>query len=331
MNPEQFIESIKSPESLNSVSMIGLSEVLREYPFCQTAQMLFLKSLQNEENIRFNRQLKITAAYAPDRRALFGLLHQGSKKTEEEPPAVEPAGMESPYEPEEVAPVFVQETIVAAQEIRNAPEDEYPRTELVKQVENSIPLNELDLLLFDFPLAHADDQPDPETQRKAPAYNPELIAEPVESQDETGGRELISEFLLSDPLSQTRIKEPVVFTGNKQSPASPFDEPLSVDASEPVKPGRKKPGADLIDNFISNAGSRVIRPDAETVSTDDRSLDSLKEDEEILTETLAKIFLQQGYYLKAIHSYEKLSLKFPEKSVYFASQIESIRQIIKNQ
>jgi hypothetical protein len=330
MNAEQFIESLRAPEALDSASMIRLSEVLREYPFCQPAQILFLKSLQNEENIRFNRQLKITAAYAPDRRALFELLHIGKKEPEAEQPSETIIEAPSPDQ-EDSTHVFVQEPAGTSPEAQFVPDDDYIRSELVKQVESSIPLNEIDLLLFDFPLAHSDDQPDPETQRKAPVYKPEVSSEVLEAADETGGRDLISEFLMSDPLSQIRIKEPVVIGADKRRPASPFDEPLPSVEDEPAFPRRKKPGSDLIDNFISQSGSRVIRPDNEPASTEDHSLDSLKEDEEILTETLAKIYLQQGYYLKAIHSYEKLSLKFPEKSVYFASQIESIRQIIKNQ
>ena len=75
----------------------------------------------------------------------------------------------------------------------------------------------------------------------------------------------------------------------------------------------------------------MLRPDHGPVNEKDVSLVSFKEDDEFLTETLARIYVKQGYYLKAIQSYEKLSLKIPEKSIYFASQIESVRELIKNQ
>ena len=46
-----------------------------------------------------------------------------------------------------------------------------------------------------------------------------------------------------------------------------------------------------------------------------------------ITETLAKIYKEQGHYDKAIDAFEKLILKFPEKSTLFASQISDINKI----
>jgi hypothetical protein len=48
-----------------------------------------------------------------------------------------------------------------------------------------------------------------------------------------------------------------------------------------------------------------------------------------VTETLARIYINQGYYSKAIDIYKELSLKFPEKSSYFASQIELVTVYLK--
>ncbi len=87
---------------------------------------------------------------------------------------------------------------------------------------------------------------------------------------------------------------------------------------------------DLIDEFI-RVNPRMPKPNEIKKGDKDISLNSLKESDAFMTETLAEIYLKQGYYYKALHAYEKLSLKYPEKSIYFASQIQKIKELITNQ
>ena len=52
--------------------------------------------------------------------------------------------------------------------------------------------------------------------------------------------------------------------------------------------------------------------------------------EEPVSDTLARIYEAQGQFLMALAVYEKLNLKFPEKSIYFATRMEAIQQKLKS-
>jgi len=93
-------------------------------------------------------------------------------------------------------------------------------------------------------------------------------------------------------------------------------------------------GSSLIDRFL-NAGPGSFTRSNNRVQTSEYSINkniiekSVSENDELITETLANIYFQQKNYEKAIDAFEKLSLKYPEKSIYFASRIKEI-EIIKN-
>ena len=98
------------------------------------------------------------------------------------------------------------------------------------------------------------------------------------------------------------------------------DDPL------PYSGGEYYAGFEAIDEFLEKEPAR-IKVDENPIydEQDDISLGSVAETGELASETLAGIYLRQGYADKAIDIYYKLSLKYPEKSTYFANLIDRIR------
>lgn len=95
-----------------------------------------------------------------------------------------------------------------------------------------------------------------------------------------------------------------------------------------VDPAERPDTVSVIDGFLSttNGGERIVPPSVEVEYTqEDISADSVTEDGEIATETLAGIYLAQGLLDRAIEIYYKLSLKYPEKSAYFANLIADLQ------
>ena len=82
---------------------------------------------------------------------------------------------------------------------------------------------------------------------------------------------------------------------------------------------------ELTDSGSDNGGAE----DDEDTKTDVQAEENT-EGEEYLTETLAKIYVKQRRYDKAIEIIKKLNLKYPKKNAYFADQIRFLEKLIIN-
>lgn len=111
--------------------------------------------------------------------------------------------------------------------------------------------------------------------------------------------------------------------------ASNAKEP-AVEENKLDESSSKKAAADLIDKFLREE-PRMSKPKTEFYNPVNMAKQSVAEDITFVSETLAKIFVLQGNYIKALKAYENLRLKYPEKRLYFAAQIKNLRKLINQQ
>src|SRR5882757_1191241 len=74
MNTQQLIGWMKNPGALGKEASAQLDTLTQTFPYFQTAHLLYIKSLHNENSFLYNNQLKVSAAYVTNRKVLYELI-----------------------------------------------------------------------------------------------------------------------------------------------------------------------------------------------------------------------------------------------------------------
>lgn len=112
------------------------------------------------------------------------------------------------------------------------------------------------------------------------------------------------------------------------------EESLLADEEEETASIPPMKGQHLIDDFIKKADETITQEtdgqagDIPAQETDE--LPEIDEDDGFFTETLAKIYIKQQRYGKALEIIRRLSLKYPKKNAYFADQIRFLEKLVQN-
>lgn len=167
------------------------------------------------------------------------------------------------------------------------------------------------------------------------AVQPVAETAPEKPAEEGGSRTiaLIDDFLRTADLGDEQPKRKPT-AADATSDYSAFL--LLMDDAEPqAENGAEKNtgdrSAELIDDFMEQKPSRIrLQEEPTFVPEEQNEVEEETADDAYLTMTLAKIYIKQQRYEKALEIMRKVNLNNPKKSAYFADQIRFLQKLIIN-
>ncbi len=297
MQKAEIFIYLKHPERLNTESPDKINKIRDLYPYFQTAHLFALKMKFLAANATCQTEIEHTASYVPDRMVLYNLLYPIVVESDD---TVETDIETRTDQPDAAFPETQVPLVEAA--LADAVESAATKPTLRDNIANllSMQLEELELI-------------DPSEAELVPEIS--LDIEKI-----YGNKE-------DEPSGEASQDDPDFFT--LESDHESAENVAETNENEPKEEKKSADEKDLIDRFIET--SPRIKPTKDDQPQLDISEDSVKEHDGMFTDTLARIYVKQGYYSKAIFAYEKLILKYPEKSDYFADQIEEIKKLKNKQ
>jgi len=305
MNRFDFLNMIENSVPVTRQMISEVSELIGIFPYFQSAHLLLLKGLYRNEDVKFENQLRNSAIHAGDREVLYWLLKSNTSCED-----VKVEGSENITSKEEIITDTEQTVIESA---RNS---EFMINEIEKDESEGSPDNLHIATSHQVMIAT-------ESDNTEPAGVVLLLEEETSPSDE-------KVFFMDPGFSIPERSDLLELDLEEDHTMNYRSEDTKTENQDEIKLNtRKLLQSELIDKFIIANPRIEPQKDKTYVSTEDISQPFVEETASLVTETLAKIYVNQGYYSKAIDIYEKLSLKFPEKSSYFASQIEKVKEYIK--
>lgn len=294
MKQSEWINLLEAPQSANFSDVAKLEVLKNEFPFFQSAHLLLSLTAKKHDSSLYQKTLKNTAISIPNRSRLFYLLNYFDKISEQvKQPIVEVKKVEVKVE----KPTSEIQHLQTIERISEKREAKLTEEELNEQINKEV-----------------------EKQVVSALVEKELLdSVRVKKTTTEEKKETLKSGSFSDWLHQYQ----------KPQEASETKEEVEEVKKQPIKinPEKKIEQKTLIDKIIeSNPGNIRLNPTQKFFAADNKAKESLIENEDLVTETLAKIYALQGNVSKAVRAYEILSLKFPQKSAYFASLIENLKK-----
>ncbi len=316
LNTKNYTDLLSKPQHLDKEAMEQLDMVIKKYPYFQSARALQLKALKSQNSFLYNDALKVTAAYTTDRDILFEFI---------------------------TSETFAQNEI----------------SQLIQQHDSSV--NEIEVVsenISEQTAIELDNQMKAEMKKAEAILNPDLFERKQGSVEQLAGStsergKVDSKTEKTEAEETLEIDKPLDFTKKdthsfsewlKLTKANPIDrskteerpvrskedeEAFSEEIDQENRSSDQERKFKMIEKFIQEKPK--IKPAEQQTTKANLAKPYTQTPDALMTETLAKVYLQQKNYKKAIQAYKILILKNPEKSGFFADQIRAIEKIIDTQ
>ncbi|MEQ9186190.1 MAG: hypothetical protein RLP15_00530 [Cryomorphaceae bacterium] len=335
-------ENIARLGSLSSEELDQLVETLAKHPYSSTLAITLSKAFESRGDVRYEDLIQRAALLSNSRKQLHSFLFESETDLgpiEADGSPIEPASLvdlETPIdlvnrvdEDAEASITIEEETtaqIEPEEKATGAPLDPLERQYLAEALGAGAAIELIDRL------DDVDSEPPAPSPHEEPIVSTEN--ESIEQPEEPLEKIVPEETPPSEPVIQVPDKQSFSRWMTSLSDQRLQDQkseglPNSLsgedNATDTLSPRSFKEAASIIDNFIDKEDD-IVPKRAEFFNPAKAAKVSIQDREEIVSETLARIYAQQGNLSKAISTYEKLSLLHPEKSSYFAALIENLKK-----
>jgi hypothetical protein len=318
-NQIKFLDILKSPYNLDKGTLSFLEKLAHEYPYSQSLQIILSKNLQNFNKLDFERQVNKASAYAVDRRKFQRYISDKDRYEPKTQQLIDSLSTASSTISAHQTQTNKQETDNASQNTTDQQDKSRTLLEIVKKRLEEIRQNRNEKP------TSTDHQPDKVAQTDDPFVESRQDETVKDAKELEKGNGKGNDIQLTNENSLLISPEIVDNIEKQQSGQS---EPPLITEYESLEPAPNKTDINyLIDKFLKEEPRIVVRKDLPE-KQEDLSENSTYEHPQLVSETLAKVYLKQGNKEKALDIYEKLCLKFPEKSSYFAQKIIAIKNEI---
>ena len=310
MNPGQLQDILDRGPRAEDLEL--LRACVERHPYSGPLRMMLAKASEEAQDLDRREALLQAGAHVPSRRALFAYLMGPKLVAEARAIHEEVLNIEDVAEEEMVSMVWHDQAEAEGGEDAEVVTPDVAAPEVPEQEAEVDAPGQREAMIS--AIASVIEQDVSAWNEEAEADKTAPEADPTEATDHAASS------------SNEGVAIPNV--GQVAEPQSLFSQWLQQRARETGfgTPQLAEQGAAaLIDAFLAKGDVRIgpIRDSLET--TENWAKQGLVEDPSLVTETMAKLYAQQGQMGRARKAYKLLALKYPEKSVYFAAQLKKLR------